>query len=120
MITVKLYYAQIQTGLFNETEAKLVFTDVKLDGFTRVLTKEYDYADLTDKQVCEMMFMMTNGEGENPLATTERQEFIKKKGLHTSLSIGDIVVIIRGKDKKIYLCKSMGWEELDEKQPNIT
>jgi len=119
MITVKLYYAQITRGLFNETEAKLVFTDEKLDGFTRVLTKDFDYADMKDDQICEMMFMMTNGEGDNPLSTRDRQEFIRKKGLHTSLSIGDIVLIEREKSKKIYLCKSMGWEELVGKHPNI-
>ena len=116
MITVTLYYAVIGGGLFNETEANLEYEENGLDGFVRVLTKDYDYEKLTDGQICEMMFMHTNDGKDNPLSNPQRQEFIKKNKLHTSLSIGDIVQITRDGKQTLYMCKGIGWKTLEIKQ----
>lgn len=76
--------------------------------------KHYDIT--TYQKICDYLFGLYNTdpetEGEhgkiNPLHSDENQQYIKDKGAHTSMSVGDIVEI----NERIFLCKMSGWREI--------
>ncbi len=64
------------------------------------------------KQLLEELFNRFNGV-DSPMLSLDKQRFIRKYKLHTSISVGDVVEIsIFGKDKELWVCKMVGWDQL--------
>ena len=52
------------------------------------------------------LFEKFNG-NDNPLSNAESQEMIVKNGLHTSMSVGDVVELINGNSTETWVCKRL-------------
>ena len=60
----------------------------------------------------EKLFYRFNGV-ESPMLGLEKQRFLMKHKLHTSISVGDVVEIeIPGQDRELWGCKMVGWSLL--------
>ena len=100
MKKVDIYYLKLEyIDLMLETDKikkeDIVKTHVKMPD-TNVFFKTPDQA-----------FEIFNGD-DNPFANKEIQEFIRKVCTHTSMSVGDIVVI----DDIYHICENIGWRTL--------
>ena len=95
---------------------KGIDSDSKIAGFSDV---DPSTLETTHKKVCtirvkykgkealDFIFRLFNGQ-DNPLGIPEKQDYIKKCRLHTSMSIGDVVVM----NGEMWVCKFQGWERL--------
>lgn len=120
-ITYKLFYNHWGTGLFMFTDA---LREIKKNGLKN-LELIYEGTidnDRTDSQITEYLFRMTSGEeGENPLSAPAIQKIIKKsKAKHTSLSVGDVVVIKREDKETTYVCDDFGWYNVAEGERTLS
>lgn len=101
-----------KVGITNGWDFMASFTE------TDYLVRMFNDEKLDDIQVCNRMFTLLNvglPEMDNPFATPEMQEHISElPSRHTSMSVGDIIVINRHKKTKAYLCMNMGWKDVSE------
>jgi len=63
-------------------------------------------------ELLERLFARFNGV-DSPMLNLDKQRFIRKHRLHTSISVGDVVEIaISGSDKETWVCRMVGWHKL--------
>jgi hypothetical protein len=63
-------------------------------------------------ELLEGLFGRFNGV-DSPMLSLNKQRFIRKYRLHTSISVGDVVEIsIIGCNKELWVCKMIGWNKL--------
>lgn len=68
--------------------------------------------DDESRDIKETLFALFNGE-ENPLQTAERQQFIVKNRLHTSMSLGDVIRIKEGSEMKTWMAWTYGFKPIE-------
>lgn len=106
-MNAKIYYwKEIKKWLLEVTMRRSFPTkeDIKKDYVQLPFTLEIEGKDELDR-----IFEQLNV-GDNPLATTENQEWLKANEVcHTSMSVGDVVQL----DDQYFVCAGVGWEEIE-------
>jgi len=92
-----------------------LLVQLRREGFEPITTRRVEtdiFDDAEDLLICEHMFHGTNTyEG----AAWDILQPLPEKRTHTSLSVGDYVVI----DERMYRCTSVGWERTDTFEPGL-
>jgi hypothetical protein len=70
--------------------------------------KNIVFDEFEEIKYVEHLFSVMNNCAKNPLTKKSKQEFIRKHDLHTSMSVGDVVII----GNKKYIIKDYGVERL--------
>jgi len=68
-----------------------------------------------EARTLDSVFHILN-QDEGPLTTQERQDFIREKQVHTSMSVGDVAVDEAG---EAWVCASLGWERVSEVREGV-
>ena len=58
------------------------------------------------------LFRTFNDDENNPLTSENNQRYIINNQLHTSMSVGDVVSVHTANVKEYWVCKPMGWEQI--------
>ena len=75
--------------------------------------EEYYFLGPYEANNKDHLFGILNGaHGRNPLSASRLQEIISREKLHTSMSVGD--VLIDSTSGKAYMCAMVGWTEVVE------
>ena len=61
------------------------------------------------RQNMQLLFEQFNSEDNNPLAASE---MIRANGLHTSMSIGDLIEVEYNSTKETWVCAGFGWKKI--------
>jgi hypothetical protein len=95
------------------SEERLAY--LRVEGLEPVTTRRVDtdiFDSAEDLDICEHMFHGTNTYGG---AAWEILQPLPERRTHTSLSVGDYVVV----DGRMYRCASIGWERTDTFEPGL-
>jgi len=63
------------------------------------------------RQNMQELFEQFNSE-DNPLSAPETQQMIRANGLHTSMSVGDLVELEFNGAKETWVCAGFGWKKI--------
>ncbi|HMP28081.1 MAG TPA: hypothetical protein PKD85_00690 [Saprospiraceae bacterium] len=123
MINIHYYIApetKNQNGIVFLTSADSAFTNILFGhinkskfGETHKLVYEEPFDSKREKlEILEKLFERFN-DPENPLGSPEKQEFIKSNRLHTSMSVGDVVIFkVEGAEDETWVCQNFGWNHI--------
>jgi len=110
-VKYKLFYNNILHGLFNSEMAKSEIKKNGLKNLEEIYSGEIE--DENDLKICNNLFALTNGGGneDNPLMKIQ-DKIRASKSHHTSMSVGDLIQIDRSGIFTQYICEDMGWEKI--------
>ena len=112
---IKIYYYDkcfIMTNLLNIfTNSKVNIDLDNLENTHKLVWEEAKNGDLED------YFKRFNSD-KNPLSNKKSQDYIKKNKLHTSMSVGDILMVKDDNKENYFLCRGISWAQLEKNKKN--
>lgn len=110
---MNVYYYVVPEIVTNDFMDTICFGEVdkeKMDE-THLMVHSEQIEVLDKDEFLSQQFSRFNGE-DNPLSTTDNQDYIRANSLHTSMRVGDVISYTFQGKPCMSVCKPYGWEEL--------